>query len=51
MIKLFGWEKKMSDMLDVKREEELKWLKARELIDLAIKMLRCVIRLFVKLLA
>ena len=26
MIKLFGWEKKMSDNLKEKREEELTWL-------------------------
>lgn len=26
MVKLFGWEKKMSDKIKEKREEELKWL-------------------------
>ena len=26
MIKLFGWENKMSKQLDIRREEELGWL-------------------------
>jgi len=34
MIKLFGWEKKMNEKVDEKREEELTWLWKRQLLDL-----------------
>ncbi|KAH9475153.1 ATP-binding cassette transporter abc4 [Psilocybe cubensis] len=33
MIKLFGWEQKMSDRLEKTREEELKWLWKLKLLD------------------
>ncbi|KAI0028294.1 hypothetical protein K488DRAFT_80756 [Vararia minispora EC-137] len=34
MIKLFGWESKISKMLDEKRIEELKWIRLREMAGL-----------------
>ena len=39
MIKLFGWEQKIADRLAVKRDEELKWIKSRELATLATDIL------------
>ncbi|KIJ48474.1 hypothetical protein M422DRAFT_247819 [Sphaerobolus stellatus SS14] len=36
MIKLFGWEAKMSAQLDKKREEELKWVWKSRMYDMAI---------------
>ncbi|TFK33331.1 hypothetical protein BDQ12DRAFT_700806 [Crucibulum laeve] len=35
MIKLFGWESKIGINLDEKREEELKWVRKRELLNMA----------------
>ena len=35
MVKLFGWEAKMSDMLAKKRDEELEWIMSKELAGLA----------------
>ncbi|KZV67808.1 P-loop containing nucleoside triphosphate hydrolase protein [Peniophora sp. CONT] len=35
MVKLFGWEGKMSARLDKKRDEELWWIMRRKLADLA----------------
>ncbi|KAI5124482.1 hypothetical protein M0805_008364 [Coniferiporia weirii] len=35
MIKLFGWEEKMRAKCGEKREEELKWNRLRQLLDLA----------------
>ncbi|KZV64704.1 hypothetical protein PENSPDRAFT_656364 [Peniophora sp. CONT] len=46
MIKLFGWEQKIADRLAVKRDEELKWIKSRELATLATDILNHVIPLF-----
>jgi hypothetical protein len=34
MIKLFGWEKKMDERIREKRQEELKVLWKREMLDL-----------------
>jgi hypothetical protein len=33
MVKLFGWEKKMTSQLEEKREEELKWLWKMKIYD------------------
>ncbi|KAF5375060.1 hypothetical protein D9758_000106 [Tetrapyrgos nigripes] len=46
MIKLFGWERKMSEKIDQKREEELGWLWKRELMDLSINCVNFVIPIF-----
>ncbi|VDB89909.1 unnamed protein product [Peniophora sp. CBMAI 1063] len=46
MIKLFGWEQKIADRLALKRDEELKWIKSRELATLATDILNHVIPLF-----
>ncbi|KZV63091.1 P-loop containing nucleoside triphosphate hydrolase protein [Peniophora sp. CONT] len=35
MVKLFGWEGKMSDRLAEKRDEELRWIVRRKFADLA----------------
>ncbi|KZV76920.1 multidrug resistance-associated ABC transporter [Peniophora sp. CONT] len=35
MVKLFGWETKMADMLAKKRDEELEWIMSKELVGLA----------------
>jgi hypothetical protein len=35
MIKIFGWESKISGVLDEKRNEELVYIKAREMAGLA----------------
>lgn len=34
MIKLFGWEPKVNDEIAKKRDDELKWIKRRQLLDL-----------------
>lgn len=34
MVKLFGWERKMNDKIAGKREEELKYIKKRQMLDL-----------------
>lgn len=34
MIKLFGWEPKMNEEIAKKRDEELYWIKRRQLLDL-----------------
>ena len=36
MVKLFGWEHKVNDMLGVKREDELRWVRLREFTQLLI---------------
>ncbi|VDB89911.1 unnamed protein product [Peniophora sp. CBMAI 1063] len=46
MIKLFGWEQKIADRLAVKRDEELRWIKARELATLAMDIFNHIIPLF-----
>jgi hypothetical protein len=33
MIKLFGWENKMNARISDKREEELEWIRKRNIID------------------
>lgn len=34
MVKLFGWENKMKDRISEKRDEELVWLRKRQILDL-----------------
>jgi hypothetical protein len=34
MVKLFGWEPKMIAKVKEKREEELKWICKRQILDL-----------------
>ncbi|KAI0076652.1 P-loop containing nucleoside triphosphate hydrolase protein [Panus rudis PR-1116 ss-1] len=46
MVKLFGWEQKMSDRLAEKREEELKAVRKTRLLDLANLTFACVRQLF-----
>lgn len=41
MIKLFGWERKMDERVAEKREEELFWIKRRQLLDLAVGLIKC----------
>ena len=33
MIKLFGWERKMEERVYEKRQEELVWIKKRQIIE------------------
>jgi hypothetical protein len=35
MVKLFGWEQKMTQRLSEKREEELIWIKRRQLLQIS----------------
>ena len=35
MIKLFGWEKKMEERIYEKRQEELVWIKKRQIIEVS----------------
>jgi len=40
MIKLFGWENKMNSRIADKREEELKFLKKRQILDVCNNILK-----------
>jgi hypothetical protein len=40
MIKLFGWERKMEERIQEKREEELKVLWKREVLDLVNSIIK-----------
>jgi hypothetical protein len=40
MVKLFAWERKISDKLGERRNEELEWLKTRELTGLAMALVK-----------
>jgi hypothetical protein len=42
MIKLFGWEKKMEENVYEKREEELVWIKKRQIIEVLSAIVKCV---------
>lgn len=44
MIKLFGWEPKMNKQIDEKRQEELKFIKTRQLLDVSNGTLKYVTR-------
>lgn len=46
MIKLFGWEKKMSEKIAEKREEELGWLKKRQILGVCGANIKCVSYIF-----
>jgi len=41
MIKLFGWEQKMSARIDAKREEELRMMWKSKSLEVINGMLRC----------
>jgi hypothetical protein len=41
MIKLFGWEPKVDKQIAEKREDELKWLWKRRLLDLLNNNVKC----------
>jgi hypothetical protein len=43
MIKLFGWENKMNSRIANKREEELQWIKKRQLLDLCNQNIKYVL--------
>ncbi|KAI0317990.1 hypothetical protein OF83DRAFT_1118292 [Amylostereum chailletii] len=43
MIKLFGWEQKMSKRLQEKRDEEVKWIKFRAMLNLSNNIINFVI--------
>ena len=42
MIKLFGWEKKMEEKAYEKRQEELVWIKKRQLVEMLSDIVKCV---------
>lgn len=42
MIKLFAWEPRIKQKLLEKREEELKWVKKRQFLQLLNMSLKCV---------
>lgn len=42
MIKLFGWEPRLSKQLGAKREDELTWIKTSKLLELANNNLKYV---------
>lgn len=46
MVKLFGWEEKMSTRLDKKREEELQWVWTSRMYNLAISNTKLVFMSF-----
>ncbi|PCH35560.1 multidrug resistance-associated ABC transporter [Wolfiporia cocos MD-104 SS10] len=43
MIKLFGWEKRLSDRLREKRAEELHWIKRSKLLEIANPILNVIL--------
>ena len=43
MIKLFGWEPRIAEQLDKKREEELKALRKSKLISMSIGLCKYVV--------
>lgn len=43
MIKLFGWEPKMNKQIAEKRDEELKWIKLRQILDMSNGTIKCVL--------
>lgn len=44
MVKLFGWEPRMAERLDKKREEELVAVRKTKLLDLSINLFKYVIQ-------
>lgn len=45
MVKLFGWEHKVDDLLAEKRDEELRWVRVREIAQLTINLVNYTIPL------
>ena len=45
MVKLFGWEHKVNDMIAIKRDEELRWVRMREVAQLIINLVNYTIPL------
>ena len=43
MIKLFGWEPRITEQLDKKREEELKALRKSKLLSMSIMLCKYVL--------
>ncbi|KAJ7667031.1 hypothetical protein B0H17DRAFT_1210523 [Mycena rosella] len=43
MVKLFGWEEKMKDRVADKRDDELRWIRQRRLLDLASSLINFII--------
>ncbi|KAJ7697209.1 P-loop containing nucleoside triphosphate hydrolase protein [Mycena rosella] len=41
MVKLFGWEEKMKDRIADKRDDKLRWIRQRRLLDLASSLCQC----------
>ncbi|KIJ23038.1 hypothetical protein M422DRAFT_105687, partial [Sphaerobolus stellatus SS14] len=50
MIKLFGWEAKMSALLDKKREEELEWVWKSRMYNMAINIVNFILPMLTMLL-
>lgn len=46
MVKLFGWEGKMSERLDKKREEELAWVWKSRMYDMVFNNIKCVVKYY-----
>lgn len=42
MVKMFGWEARMSERIDAKREDELKLLRKYQLINVSVTILKYV---------
>ena len=42
MVKLFGWEHRLAERVSRKRDEELTWIRARELVKLANSLVKYV---------
>jgi hypothetical protein len=42
MVKLFAWEPKIKQQMLEKREEELKWIKKRQFLQLLNMTLKCI---------
>ncbi|KIJ55945.1 hypothetical protein M422DRAFT_239116 [Sphaerobolus stellatus SS14] len=51
MIKVFGWESKMSVQLDKKREEELQWVGKSRMYDMAINNVNFILIMITMMLA
>ncbi|QRV86037.1 ABC transporter transmembrane region [Ceratobasidium sp. AG-Ba] len=47
MIKLFGWEKKVEKQIEEKRNEELRWFRKRQLLDLVNSYINYILPLLV----
>ncbi len=45
MVKLFGWETRMDERITSRRENEMIWIKYRQLLDLLNGVVKCAILL------